>query len=152
MWSDWLVVCDCGSSLSALWCPLSMPTILLGFLLPWMCGISSWQQLVAIWCSCRRRWMHILFLCHLMVWLWCHLFGGCFSFKHYVPQLQLATREIEIWSLFKVTMNSIQNQHSGTSLMVQWPRVCIANTGSQGMIPGQETRSHLPQLRVHMCN
>ena len=41
MWSDWLVVCDCGFSLSALWCPLLAPTILLGFLLPWTWGISS---------------------------------------------------------------------------------------------------------------
>ena len=42
MWSDWLVVCDCGFSLSTLWCPLSAPTVLLGFLLPWTWGISSW--------------------------------------------------------------------------------------------------------------
>ena len=42
MWSEWLVVCDCGFSLSALWCPLSVPTILLGFLLPWAWGVSSW--------------------------------------------------------------------------------------------------------------
>ena len=35
MWSDWLIVCHCGFSLSTLWCPLSVPTILLGFLLPW---------------------------------------------------------------------------------------------------------------------
>ena len=41
MWSDWLVFCDCGFSLSALWCPLSVPIVLLGFLLPWMWGISS---------------------------------------------------------------------------------------------------------------
>ena len=41
VWSDWLVVCDCGFSLSALWCPLSMPSVLLGFLLPWMWGLSS---------------------------------------------------------------------------------------------------------------
>ena len=27
---------------SALWCPLRTPTILLGFLLPWTWGISSW--------------------------------------------------------------------------------------------------------------
>ena len=39
--TDWLVVCDCGFSLYALWCPLSVPTILLGFLLPWTWGISS---------------------------------------------------------------------------------------------------------------
>ena len=41
MLTDWLVVCNCGFSLSVLWCPLSVPTILLGFLLPWMWGISS---------------------------------------------------------------------------------------------------------------
>ena len=41
MWSDWLVVCDCGFSLSAPYCPLSVLAILLGFLLPWMWGGSS---------------------------------------------------------------------------------------------------------------
>ena len=41
MWSDWLVVCDCGFSLSAFWCSLSVPTILPGFLLPWTWGIFS---------------------------------------------------------------------------------------------------------------
>ena len=41
MWSDWLVVCDCGFSLSALWYPLLAPTVLLGFLLPWTCIVSS---------------------------------------------------------------------------------------------------------------
>ena len=33
--------CDDGFSVSALWCPLVTPTILLGFLLPWTWGISS---------------------------------------------------------------------------------------------------------------
>ena len=42
MWSDWLVFCDYGFSGSALWCPLATLTILLGFLLPWTWGISSW--------------------------------------------------------------------------------------------------------------
>ena len=41
VWLDWLVFCNYGFSVSALWCPLSTPTILLGFLLPWRCGISS---------------------------------------------------------------------------------------------------------------
>ena len=41
MWSDWLVFCDYGFSVSALWCPLATPTILIGFLLPWTWGISS---------------------------------------------------------------------------------------------------------------
>ena len=42
MWSDWLVVHDFGFSASALWCPHATPSILLGFLLPWTWGISSW--------------------------------------------------------------------------------------------------------------
>ena len=34
LWSDWLVFCDYGFSVSALWCPLATPTVLLGFLSP----------------------------------------------------------------------------------------------------------------------
>ena len=41
LWSSWLVFCDYGFSVSALWCPLATPIILLGFLLSWMWGISS---------------------------------------------------------------------------------------------------------------
>ena len=42
VWLDWLIFCDYGFGVSALWCPLETPTILLGFLLPWPWGISSW--------------------------------------------------------------------------------------------------------------
>ena len=41
MWSDWLVVCDYGLSVSALWCRLTTSTVFLGFLLPWSWGIYS---------------------------------------------------------------------------------------------------------------
>ena len=34
VWSDWLVFCEYGFSVSALWCPLATPTIL-----PWAWGI-----------------------------------------------------------------------------------------------------------------
>ena len=36
LWSDCLVFCDYGFSVSALWCPLTTPTVL-----PWKWGISS---------------------------------------------------------------------------------------------------------------
>ena len=36
-----IVFCEYGFSVSALWCPLATPTILLGFLLPWAWGVSS---------------------------------------------------------------------------------------------------------------
>ena len=38
----------------------------------------------------------------------------------------------------------------GTSLEVQWLRLQAPNAGSPSLIPGQGTRSHVPQLRVHM--
>ena len=41
VWLDWLVFCVYGFSVSALWCPLSTPTVLLGFLFPCRWGISS---------------------------------------------------------------------------------------------------------------
>ena len=41
VWLVWLVFCEYGFSMSALWCPLATPTVLLGFLLLWMWGISS---------------------------------------------------------------------------------------------------------------
>ena len=64
VWSDWLVFCDYGFSVSAFWCPLATPTVLLGFLLgylftsapakwsrcslPWMRGISSQLPLLTL--------------------------------------------------------------------------------------------------------
>ena len=34
-----------------------------------------------------------------------------------------------------------------TSLVVQWLRCCASKAGGPGSIPGQGTRSHVPQLR-----
>ena len=38
----------------------------------------------------------------------------------------------------------------GTSLVIQWLRLHTPNAGDPGSIPGQETGSHMLQLRVHM--
>ena len=45
---------------------------------------------------------------------------------------------------------SHSNMHLGTSLVVQWVRFHAPNAGGLSSIPGQGTRSHMPQLRVHM--
>ena len=37
----------------------------------------------------------------------------------------------------------------GTSLVVQWLRLCTPNAGGSGSIPGQGTRSHMLQLKNH---
>ena len=41
VWLGWLVFCEYGFSVSALWCPRATPTVLLGFLLPLVWGIST---------------------------------------------------------------------------------------------------------------
>ena len=38
----------------------------------------------------------------------------------------------------------------GTSLVVHWLRLPSLNAGGLGLIPGHGTRSHMPQLSVHM--
>ena len=38
----------------------------------------------------------------------------------------------------------------GTSLVVQQLRLCTPNAGGLGVIPGQGTRPHIPQLRARM--
>ena len=48
VWLDWLVFCDYGFSVSAHWCPLATPIVLLGFLLPWMKDISSRPPLLTL--------------------------------------------------------------------------------------------------------
>ena len=32
----------------------------------------------------------------------------------------------------------------------QWLRCCAPNAGGSGLIPGQGTRSHMPQLSIHV--
>ena len=44
----------------------------------------------------------------------------------------------------------VRNNKPGTSLVVQWLRLCAPNAGDSGLIPGQGTISHMPQLRVCM--
>ena len=38
----------------------------------------------------------------------------------------------------------------GTSLVVQGLRLCVPNEGGLALIPDQETRSHMPKLRLCM--
>ena len=49
LWSDWLVFCDYGFSVPALWCPLAIPTVLLGFLLIWTKGCGAAELFNVFW-------------------------------------------------------------------------------------------------------
>ena len=50
-----------------------------------------------------------------------------------------------------LTVVTSPNQKLGpeTSLVVQWLRLQAPNSGVLGSIPGQRTRTHMEQLRVH---
>ena len=41
-----------------------------------------------------------------------------------------------------------RSKYTGTSLVVQWLRLCTHNARGPGSIPGQGTRSHMLQLRL----
>ena len=43
---------------------------------------------------------------------------------------------------------TVKGQGEGTTLVVQWLRLCAPSAGGPGSIPGQATRSHMLQLRV----
>ena len=44
----------------------------------------------------------------------------------------------------------INHANGGASLVVQWLRLHAPSAGGLGSTPGQETRPHIPQLRVYM--
>ena len=44
---------------------------------------------------------------------------------------------------------AIKRNNGVSSLVVQWLRLYAPNTGGPGLIPGQRTRFHMTQLRVH---
>ena len=44
----------------------------------------------------------------------------------------------------------VRNNDSGAFLVVQWLRFHTPNAGGPGSIPGGGTKSHMPQLSVHM--
>ena len=46
-----------------------------------------------------------------------------------------------------LSRGDLRKDFKGTSLVVQWLRLCAANAGYPGLIPGQGTRSHITQLK-----
>ena len=50
-----------------------------------------------------------------------------------------------------MVLRKINNKNKiGMSLVVQWLRLHAPHAEGLGSIPGQRTRSHMPQLRAHM--
>ena len=48
----------------------------------------------------------------------------------------------------ELCLNKVLKIPTGTSLVVQWLRLCDPSERGLGLIPNQETRSRKPQLRV----
>ena len=57
------------------------------------------------------------------------------------------TRTIPPPHYISLMRDVLRNGRLGTSLVVQWLRLHATNTRSSGSIPGQGTKSHVPQLR-----
>ena len=57
-----------------------------------------------------------------------------------------------LMSSFKSSLgrNRQEAANTGTSLVVQWLRLCTRRAGDPGLIPDQETRPHILQIRVGM--
>ena len=54
------------------------------------------------------------------------------------------------WGLCGGCVDHFFKKLIGTSLLVQWLRLHTSNAGDPGLITGQGTRSHTPQLRIFM--
>ena len=54
------------------------------------------------------------------------------------------------WTPFLTSLESILKYHRGTCLVVQWLRLHVPNVGGLVLTPGQGTRLHTLQLRVHI--
>ena len=67
---------------------------------------------------------------------------GSSAVKAQSPNLKMTREFLEI--------HEFEFKTSGTSLLVQWPSFWAYNAGGPSSIPGQGTRSHMPQLRVHL--
>ena len=52
------------------------------------------------------------------------------------------------YHLTPVRMTIVKSLQTGTSLVVQCLGLCAPNAGGLGLIPGQGTRSHIPQLKT----
>ena len=50
--------------------------------------------------------------------------------------------------LWQIEHQRYKNTEIETFLVVQWLRLYAPNAGGPGSIPGQETRSHMPQLKI----
>ena len=53
----------------------------------------------------------------------------------------------DIWAFSNNNDTSVMKYCPGTSLVVQWLRLCAPKAGDLGSIPSQGTRSHMLQIR-----
>ena len=73
--------------------------------------------------------------------------------RHYGMRTKPVTkRELVVDSIYMKCLksNHRESRSVGTSLVVQWLRLCVHNIRGLGLIPGQGSRSHMLQLRVCM--
>ena len=70
------------------------------------------------------------------------------DFLDMTTKAQTVKAKLNKWDYVKLKSFWQQKRQSGASLVVQWLRLCVPNSGDLGLIPGQETRSHMSQLKI----
>ena len=96
---------DCAPSTTLLQLLLSLD---MGHFLWWISGTSCWwlsNSQLQFWCSHRKRWTHILLLCHLLNthWKWVFAIFNVSDYQFLNFTLQFGVEFIRLISLYKAT-------------------------------------------------
>ena len=81
---------------------------------------------------------------------WCDMFlasKSCQGTDTQINPLQFSSKLSHHPGWCKQQRQLETGSSSGTSLVVQWLRLCTPSAGGQGLIPGQGARSHTPKLK-----
>ena len=87
----------------------------------------------------------------LCVWLWSPFYTFPLTCMATFGNPRLGTCSVSVGMVEGVDFCP-QDPSSGTSLVVQWLRLWAPNAGGPGSIPGQGTRSHMPQWRLRILH
>ena len=80
-----------------------------------------------------------------------HLFQVTYGELVTWKNLTLLFQKLKYFTVLGISIHNDVNsktESTGTSLVVQWLRLCAPNAGGVGLIPGLGTRFHMPQLKT----
>ena len=109
---------------------------------PWASGLTSQNIFLYLYVEV------ILLICYGFPEYWVDVY------KMYSRLILSSLPFSTVWSrlIKKWATVSLKDSTVGTSLVVQWVRLCAPNAGDRGSIPGQGTRSHMHAATKTWCS